>query len=137
MLPDRAKPRMKLDVVIPDYPEAKSFDRDDDTTAKLWWRRQVHEAIVTKAGAREIQFLRESKLDVTILLVMTERQLAHGHDLDNLAKQIQPPCKASLGCFENGPNTFGDSSEGLTGSEAHEREGSARHHVVRRYREPA
>lgn len=92
-----AKPRMKLDVVIPDYPEAKSRDTDDNTTAKLSWRREVHKAIVEKADVREIQYLREAKLDVTIMLVMTEGQIARGHDLDNMTKEILDALQGKLG----------------------------------------
>lgn len=92
-----ANPRMKLDVVIPDYPKAKFRDKDDDTTSKLWWRGQVHDAIVRTADARELQYLRAAELDVTILLFLSEQQMGRGHDLDNMTKQVLDALQGKLG----------------------------------------
>jgi hypothetical protein len=89
------KPRMKLDVVIPDYPKAKSSSKKNVGRPGLGWRRDIHRAIVETADARDIEYLRASKLDISVLLFMTDGQVGHGHDLDNMTKHLWMHSKAS------------------------------------------
>jgi Holliday junction resolvase RusA-like endonuclease len=90
-----AKPRMKLNVVIPDYPRGRRR-KGKSRTRGLPWRRAIYDAILEEADAREIQYLKESKLDVSILLFMTYNQLGHGHDLDNMTKHLLDALQGKL-----------------------------------------
>jgi Holliday junction resolvase RusA-like endonuclease len=91
------KPRMKLNVEIPDYPRPKSGNSKTGRGPGLGWRRQIHAAVLAKADAQELTYLRESKLDVSVLLFMTDRQVRHGHDLDNMTKHLLDALQGKLG----------------------------------------
>lgn len=91
-----AKPRMKLNVVIPDYPKPRTSGGKPRTRG-LAWRRGIYEAIVERADARKIRYLKESKLDVSILLFLTNNQIKHGHDLDNMTKHLLDALQGKLG----------------------------------------
>lgn len=91
------KPRMKLNVVIPDYPKAKSISKKNVRRRGLGWRRDIHRAIVESADARDIEYLRASKLDISVLLFMTDGQVRHGHDLDNMTKHLVDALQGKLG----------------------------------------
>lgn len=64
---------------------------------KLWWRRQIYERIIERADGREIKYLESAKLAVTAILFMSEDQVGHGHDLDNMAKQLLDALQGKLG----------------------------------------
>ncbi len=92
-----SKPKMKLNIVIPDYPKAKGGGKTNGRRPGLGWRREIHAAIIRTAGAREIEYLRESKLDISVLLFMTDGQVRHGHDLDNMTKHLLDALQGKLG----------------------------------------
>ena len=49
------------------------------------WRKDIHEAVGKRLG--EVRYLKSDKLEVEILIYMTEREMA-AHDVDNLAKDV-------------------------------------------------
>jgi Holliday junction resolvase RusA-like endonuclease len=87
---------MKLDVVIPDYPKPKTHGRRKAKTAGLRWRRDIHAAIAKKARDRKIRYLRDAKLDVSVVLFMGEQQI-RVHDVDNLTKHLFDALQGKLG----------------------------------------
>ena len=88
------KRKVKLEIVLPSYPEPKTTR----STGRpgMAWRKRIYQSIQRAAEKRDIESYEGTSLECDVILYMTANQLKR-HDIDNLLKHIFDALQGRLG----------------------------------------